>query len=393
MEREVFTQRFLAASARARDFARGFVEESLPDAMLFRVRLNASYDGPPLRENERVFPEDDAHVVAKGLSRCRSAEVVDALWRDGMVPEWVDVSVIGAFEDATLVEVLACDRFTANEQLLYDQDEGLAPFHVLGPSLPPHHEPGRKFSVYDSSECWSGEELDLLVRHAAKVRFLRLSGADFDDHRLVSLPLFEQLSGLDLEASPLHGPGLLGCSRQPRLSHVRLALAHGGAFNAAPLPRLPGLQSFAIENAPAGPWGFSGIASQPTLEALSVSTDQHLVLDARLRGAFRSITLRAASIEGDPLPEKVGSLHVHLGRARDADIERLLARVTDVAQLSLRGTPVSSALIEAIVTRWKLERLDVVDTSVDEDCVRRIRARYPGLRTRPNLDRRRADGS
>ena len=119
---------------------------------------------------------------------------------------------------------------------------------------------------------------------------------------------------------------------------------------------------------------------------MSLSTDRELVLDARLRGPLRSLTLRARSIEGDPIPEELVSLSLHLREARDADIERLLRRVKAVTHLSLRGCPVSEELIESLVSRWKLEYLDVVDTSAGDECVRRIRARYPKLRTHPNPD-------
>ncbi len=386
MERAVFTQRFHEASARARDFSREFIEEPLPDPMLFRLRLNASYDGNPLHEDERVFPEDSAAKLARKLSRCTSDEVVDLLWRDGIVPEWVNVSVIGEIGTATLIEVLACGRFTANERLLYHQQEGRPPFHVLGPTLPVGFENGQTFSIYDRCDCWSREELGLIARHAAKVRSLALYGEDFDDAVIASLPVFERMHILELKASELNGRGLAGLSRQPQLHHLRLYLNHEGPFSAVDLPKLRPLQTLTIENLPEGAWGFPSIAAQTGLEGLTLSTDHELVLDGRLRGALSSLTLRARSIEGDPIPEKVASLHLHVQEARDADIERLLARVRAVTHLSLRGTPVSENFVELIVPRWKLEYLDVVDTLIGDECVRRIRARYPKLRTHPNPD-------
>ena len=45
MDRDVFATRFLIAAEHARDFARGFVVEALPEPMMFRVLLNQSNDG------------------------------------------------------------------------------------------------------------------------------------------------------------------------------------------------------------------------------------------------------------------------------------------------------------------------------------------------------------
>jgi len=135
---------------------------------------------------------------------------------------------------------------------------------------------------------------------------------------------------------------------------------------------------------------YEASAAQTGLDTLSLSTENALVLDARLRGALSSLTLRARSIEGDPIPEKVASLQLHVREARDADIERLLARLETVTHLSLRGTPVSEDFIEAIVSRWELRSLDIVDTPVGDECVLRIRARYPRLRTLPNPERQRS---
>jgi len=147
------------------------------------------------------------------------------------------------------------------------------------------------------------------------------------------------------------------------------------------------LETLTVENLPRGAWAFFAIAEQATgLDSLSLGTAHDLVLDARLRHPLRSLTLRARSVQGDPLPEKIVSLHLHLREASDQDMERLLARVREVTHLSVRGTPVSDELIEAIVPRWRLEYLDVVDTRVGDECVRRIRARYPKLRTHPNPD-------
>jgi hypothetical protein len=48
MQRETFANRLHAATRAAVGIAREYIEETLPDEVLFRVRLNSSYDGNPL---------------------------------------------------------------------------------------------------------------------------------------------------------------------------------------------------------------------------------------------------------------------------------------------------------------------------------------------------------
>lgn len=386
VERAVFSQRFRDASAVARDFARRYIEEPLPEPLLFRLRLNASFDGNPLHEDERVFPEDSDRQPARRLSRCTAEEVVDVLWRDAMVPEWVNLSVICDAGTATLVEVLACGRFTANDGLLYHQREGRAPFHVLGPSLPAGFEQGQKFSIYHRSACMNRDEFSLVAPNAAKVWSLELSGEDFDDEMIASLPAFPRLHVLALEDSPLRAPGLVGLRRQQSVRHLRIYVSQEAPFFARDLPTMPHIESFTIEGLPPGAWNFQAVTSfAANLRSLSIRSEHDLVLDARLRDPLESLTLHARSVIGDPLPANVRSLYLHLRESHDEDIARLLDRVESVTALGLRGTPVTDELIEWLVARWKLEFLDVVETRVGDECLRRICARNPKLRTFPNL--------
>jgi hypothetical protein len=141
------------AARRAVDFAREFVEEHLPAAVRFRVELNSSYDGNPLHTDERVYPDDRRVHLAEHIARMEMEGLVELLWRDGAIPEWINLSVESADEEATLIHVESCGRFTANDALLYYEHEGRTPFHVLGPALPPDRmrdHPGR-FSLWWST--------------------------------------------------------------------------------------------------------------------------------------------------------------------------------------------------------------------------------------------------
>jgi hypothetical protein len=118
-----------------------------------------------------------------------NGDEVAAFWRDGLVPEWIDLSVVGETGNASLVGALTCGRSTAGDGLLYHQGEGYAPFPVLGPSLPGDHVEGRRFSIYDPVPVWEQDELQRAAQHAERVRALELCGEAFDDAALARLPV------------------------------------------------------------------------------------------------------------------------------------------------------------------------------------------------------------
>jgi hypothetical protein len=144
VDRDVFAARLIGSAQRARDLARDMVVEVLPEAVAFRVLFNQSNDDiVPLRAGEVVYPQDGG----RALPDCTARTVVDELWRDGRVPEWIDLSVVDVGQGSTVVEMLGCGRFTDDEALLYHTAEGAPPFHVTSPVLPPGHD-GSRFSLY-----------------------------------------------------------------------------------------------------------------------------------------------------------------------------------------------------------------------------------------------------
>jgi hypothetical protein len=110
VDKELFAKRLNDAAAAARDYARKFVEERLPDDLRFRVRLNSSYDGNPRVGDEVVYPLDSGYEKANTFKECTEQQVLDLLWRDMRVPEWINLSVIGESGAATLIEVLKHDH-------------------------------------------------------------------------------------------------------------------------------------------------------------------------------------------------------------------------------------------------------------------------------------------
>lgn len=148
ISREAFEKNLISATQHALEFARTLVVNMLPDKIRYIVYLGASYDGNPLEEGEQTFPDDYAE-----RSRCflDSTEVVELLWREGKVPEWINVSVESEYGEATNVKLECCGRYSNNIAHIYHAHEGRAPFHVLGPPMPPGHdlsEKGKKYELY-----------------------------------------------------------------------------------------------------------------------------------------------------------------------------------------------------------------------------------------------------
>lgn len=146
ISRKGFEENLGKAAHQARDFTREMVTNDLPDEMIFLVRLGCSYDGNPLRDGEYTYPEDysERERLCSNLS-----QIVDLLWRDGRVPEWINVEVHDADKNHTHIELTCCGRFSSDKKRMYHLQEGKAPFHVLGPSLPPEYTFGEKQDKFD----------------------------------------------------------------------------------------------------------------------------------------------------------------------------------------------------------------------------------------------------
>ena|SRR5579864_6551210 len=155
MDREVFLDHLLRASESSRKFAERYVTDTLPSGRAYLVNLNCSYD-KKLRSGEVTFPSDVQQHGAR-VGPLSEEEVVSLLWRDRMVPEWIDVSVWNVDEHDTHFRLICCGRFTSQDQFLYYHRNEVAPFGIKSPELPPRvtlsaltNEPIEKFSLAES---------------------------------------------------------------------------------------------------------------------------------------------------------------------------------------------------------------------------------------------------
>jgi len=363
--------RFVEAAASARSFAQGYVIEDLPEALVFRVRLNQSYDGHPPRPGEVRFPVDGGLDRAVALLRCDAETVVAELWRDGLVPEWVNLTVVGETGAATVVEVVCCGRFTADDAVLYHAREGWPPFHVLGPSLPVEHDGGR-FSIHSRFECWDGVDLERLAAVGSRVHFLTVWTPDVGAESLPELP------GLAVLHHRAFADGLAAYTRFARLTHLTVRLAAPEAFQVVDLgDPLRLLESLTISALPSHDWGHASLAAiTPAVTRVDLHGAGRLRLGAFGAGV-RSIMLTGDTVEGPvELPPRIERLNLRLRDTTDRDVIALLEGEVDY--LTLSGTTVTDAILAA-AARSARRHVDLSRTGLSPEAVARFRADHPAI--------------
>jgi hypothetical protein len=309
---------------------------------------------------------------------------VAELWRDGRVPEWINLSVAGETGAATVIEVVCCGRFTDDDTRLYHDREGAPPFHVLGPALPPQHD-GSRFSIHRRAECWDRSDARHLAAAADEVWSFDLRTDVFDDQRLAALPEMPNVEIFEHHACTLAGNAMSAFTRFPALRHLRLHLRAPGAFHvgAVGVP-LRTLTDLTISNLPAHPWGHAALAAvAPAVTSVNLSAADTLWLDGAAGPAVRNMTIAAAELAGPTrLPAGLDQLTVHLVRGTDEDVATLLSDVTQLRSLSLRGTPVTDAIIPAL-ERYDLSGLDLVGTAITATALARFQADHPEVHLYP----------
>ncbi|GAB3825190.1 hypothetical protein ACFPIJ_36815 [Dactylosporangium cerinum] len=324
MDRDEFAARFAASAAAARAVALPMVIEPLPEPLLFRVRLNQSYDGNPPAPGERRYPQDGSMERAVALHRCDAETAIAELWRDGHVPQWINVAVVGETGDATVVELVCCGRFDPSPQ----GPVKLPPFNVGGPTM----GFGRDevpFNIHAVAECWDSADLRRLAIMPDVVRSLTLMTGDLDT-TLPALPNLEMLE---------HGMWTLG--------------------------------------------DLSVFAHFPKLWILRLHAPGIVRVVGAVPASVRGLTITAGELGGSAaLPGELDSLDLHLARGTDRDVERLLEGVSALRYLDLSGTPVTDAIIPAL-DRLDLAVLDLRRTAVSDEALARFREERPGVRLHP----------
>lgn len=133
--------------------ARSMVLDELPDAVTFRVFPNQSYD-EHLKPDEVVYPDDSLDDLHRYIEMGRD-ECLQFLYRDGRIPEWIDISVGAVDYDFTYIYLRCCGRFTANDDRLYYKRFDRGPFGIKSPAIPPDVAFGNR-----ESKFWIGQAVD-----------------------------------------------------------------------------------------------------------------------------------------------------------------------------------------------------------------------------------------
>ena len=415
MEHAVFAERLAIAARRAVEFARTFVEETLPDAIRFRVRLNSSYDGNPLHVDERVYPDDHhAHSIDE-LAQMVEAALVDLLWRDGAVPEWIDFSVKATDDDATIVEAMCCGRFTANDAILYHEREGIPPFHVVGPALPPgwKRENPPRFSLYWSTSIERRVELRQLSGRSEKVQNLTLQGPWCDDETLASLAGMKRLMTLRLEGTSVRGSGLvefgkrgvLGLGGVP-LQYLTFSGVASHVLQLDGLSNFPTLKSLWIDGVPTGLEGLGALGdldrvdwlhlNVPPLRDIAVVARMPAVETLNLNGTqvsslapmshmkrLKHLSLKGTQVADSELHHLLAVPHLRtleLGETAVTDEGvRQLAGIPTLWRLWINNTAVTDATLVTFSKATLLDKLDVRGTRVTLEGVAQLAASLPDL--------------
>ena len=148
MTRNQFQLLLSKASSDVLTFTREFVWNPLPDNIEYRVRLNQSYDRHPDGTVLTSFPEDsDSNRNPQVLPN--EAKVVDLLWRDGAVPAWINVQIEEVHDDRTIVDLICCGRYTADEEQMYYTNWEMGPFGIKGPAIPPEWDSRQREQKFD----------------------------------------------------------------------------------------------------------------------------------------------------------------------------------------------------------------------------------------------------
>lgn len=111
------------------DFTQEMVINQLPYDYKFIIKTNCSYDGNKLEDDEEIYP-DDKIDESSSINPATEATVIEYLWRNNKVPEWINVQVYSCDDSFTYILLECCGRFSAS---LYHKN---GPFRGLGPSIP-----------------------------------------------------------------------------------------------------------------------------------------------------------------------------------------------------------------------------------------------------------------
>src|SRR5689334_61384 len=132
MNKTSFMSTFDQAATFCREVAERHVIEALPESLRFDF---AAASRPPY-EQARIKFLGGRLLAPDQLRNVEPSRAREYLWVDGKVPLWINFNVHEMDATHTYIMVMVSHQLTSNDSVLYHQDEGLPPFHILGPFVP-----------------------------------------------------------------------------------------------------------------------------------------------------------------------------------------------------------------------------------------------------------------
>jgi hypothetical protein len=339
VDRLEFGERLAGVVEEARRITAPLIIEDLPEPITLRVWLNHSHGAPePARYEINRTP----------------AEAADLLWRDGLVPDWVNVGVGSETGTVTVVDLIC-----SGDLRPADRD----PFHVVGPPQPLSGE--SPFSIHETFDVHDAADVRRLTEVAGWVRFLYIS---------TDLPV-EIPSGV-MVLNGWRGP--LGACTGPR----SVGVVAGSDFAVSADDLLSAADSLRLVDLPDRPWGMATLrTATPNLTSLTLSAADGLWVDGTLPQGLRDLALVGDRLVGTiTLPAGLESLRLQFDEIDLAQIQG----DQPISSVTLRATPITEEQAVTAVTRWQPNGLDLVDCGLDEALIR-IAMLRPGMGLMPRI--------
>ncbi len=142
MQQSEFTRLLDVSTANAIAFAKTQLLDDLPDEYVYRVFPNQSFDDNR-DPDEIVYPDDSLKSIHDHIEMTRD-DCIRYLYREGRIPEWIDISVGATDASLTYIDLRCCGRFTDNDERLYYNRCQRGPFGIKSPAFPPGIPLGEK---------------------------------------------------------------------------------------------------------------------------------------------------------------------------------------------------------------------------------------------------------
>ncbi len=104
MEESTFKERLARASRETLEFTRKYVVDELPEEYLYIIFPNKHGEAKRLVGDAEVYPEDSL-PTGQFIGPLDADAVTTYLWRNGKVPEWINISVDAVESNATVLQL------------------------------------------------------------------------------------------------------------------------------------------------------------------------------------------------------------------------------------------------------------------------------------------------